>query len=156
MDSRIEQALAITPASRACERTIDITTTGARTGRPRRIEVWFYRVDGQIYLSTSPTRRGWYANILANPRFTFHLKNGVRADLPAVGTPVLENGRRRAVFSGIIDDLNQPWNPAGIRQPVEPLAEWMEGSPLVRVEFPDVEFPEVQFPEVEFPEEVAR
>ncbi|MCS5733765.1 nitroreductase/quinone reductase family protein [Herbiconiux daphne] len=135
MDSRIEQALAITPASRAGERTIDITTTGARTGRPRRIEVWFYRVDGQIYLSSSPARRDWYANIVANPDFTFHLKNGVRADLAATGTPVLEPDRREAVFTAIIADLNQPWNPAGIPQPVEPLAEWMQGSPLISVEF---------------------
>lgn len=57
MDPRIEKALAITPSSSARERTIDITTIGARTGRQRRIEVWFYRVDGQIYLSSSPARR---------------------------------------------------------------------------------------------------
>lgn len=138
MEPQIEQALAITPASRARERTIDITTIGARTGRPRRIEVWFYRVDGQIYLSSSPARRSWYANLVANPEFLFHLKNGVRADLPAVGTPVLDPDRRAAVFSAIIADLNQPWNPAGIRQPVEPLAEWMHGSPLVSVTFLEV------------------
>jgi hypothetical protein len=139
MDPRIERALAITPDSRARERTIDITTIGARTGRARRIEVWFYRVDGHIYLTTTPATRSWYANIVANPDFVFHLKNGVRADLPAVGTPVLDPARREAVFSSIIDDLNQPWNPAGIRQPVEPLDEWMTGSPLVSVEFPEGE-----------------
>ncbi|MDX3109057.1 nitroreductase/quinone reductase family protein [Nonomuraea angiospora] len=135
MDTEIREALAITPASPARERTIDITTIGARTGRPRRIEVWFYRVDGQIYLSTSPARRSWYANILANPAFSFHLKHRVRADLPAVGTPVRDRRRREAVFRSIIADLNQPWNPAGIAQPVEPLEEWMAGSPLVRVDF---------------------
>jgi hypothetical protein len=59
MQPEIEKALAITPASGAPERTIDITTIGARTGRLRRIEVWFYRVDGQIYLSTQPARRSW-------------------------------------------------------------------------------------------------
>lgn len=137
MDPRIERALAITPASRARERTIDITTTGARTGRPRRIEVWFYRVDGRIYLSSMPASRSWYANIVANPDFVLHLKNGVRADLRAVGTPVLDPAHRRVVFSSIIADLNQPWNPAGIPQPVEPIGEWMHGSPLVSVHFPD-------------------
>jgi deazaflavin-dependent oxidoreductase (nitroreductase family) len=137
MEPKIERALAITPASRALERTIDITTIGARTGKPRRIEVWFYRVDGRIYLSTSPAKRSWYANIVANPDFVFHLKNGVRADLRAIGTPVLDRTQREAVFSSIIADLNQPWNPAGIRQPVEPLGEWMEGSPLVSVAFPE-------------------
>jgi deazaflavin-dependent oxidoreductase (nitroreductase family) len=137
MDTRIERALAITPASRAGERTIDITTTGARTGKPRRIEVWFYRVDGRIYLSSSPARRSWYANIVANPDFVFHLKNGVHADLRAVGAPVRGEAQRAAVFSSIIADLNQPWNPAGIRQPVEPLEEWMQGSPLISVAFPE-------------------
>jgi hypothetical protein len=135
MQPEIEKALAITPASRARERTIDITTTGARTGLPRRIEVWFYRVDGQVYLSTQPARRGWYANILRNPSFTFHLKHGVRADLPAIGTPVRDPQQREAAFRSIIADLNQPWNPAGIPQPVEPLEEWLAGSPLVRVDF---------------------
>ncbi len=135
MNAEIEQALAITPASSARDRTIDITTTGARTGRARRIEVWFYRVDGQVYLSTTPARRSWYANILANPQFTFHLKNKVRADLAAAGTPVRDPQLRAHVFQKIIDDLNQPRNPAGMRQPVEPLQEWMDGSPLVRVDF---------------------
>ena len=137
MEPSIERALAITPASRARERTIDITTTGARTGRLRRIEVWFYRVDGSIYLSSAPARRDWYANIVANPDFVFHLKNGVRADLRAVGTPVLDRAQREAVFSAIIADLDQPWNPAGIRQPVEPLDAWMQGSPLITVDFPE-------------------
>jgi hypothetical protein len=138
MDAEIEKALAITPASRARDRTIDITTIGARTGRPRRIEVWFYRVDGQIYLSTSPARRSWYANILKNPSFTFSLKNNAaRVDLPAIGTPVRDPRQREAVFRSIIADLNQPWNPAGIPQPVEPLEAWMAGSPLVRVDFVD-------------------
>lgn len=137
MQPTIQGALAITPASRARERTIDITTIGARTGRPRRIEVWFYRVDGRIYLSSSPARRSWYANIVANPGFVFHLKHGVRADLRAVGTPVLDRAQRETVFSSIIADLDQPWNPAGIRQPVEPLDAWMQGSPLVSVHFLD-------------------
>jgi hypothetical protein len=59
----------------------------------------------------------------------------VRADLPAIGTPVRDPQQREAVFRSIIADLNQPWNPAGIPQPVEPLEEWLAGSPLVRVDF---------------------
>ncbi|WP_433278851.1 nitroreductase/quinone reductase family protein [Pseudonocardia xinjiangensis] len=135
MDTSIQNALAITPASRARERTIDITTTGARTGRHHRIEVWFYRADGEIYLSTQPARRDWYANIVKNPGFTFHLKHGVRADLDAVGTPIRDAAHRTRVFRAIIADLDQAWNPAGIPQPVEPLEQWMAGSPLVHVTF---------------------
>jgi hypothetical protein len=137
MEPSIAAALAITPASSARERTVDITTTGARTGRPRRIEIWFYRAEGEIYLSSTPAQRAWFANIAAEPRFTFHLRNGVQADLPAVGTPVSDPEVRERVFRSIIADLNQPWNPAGIPQPVEPLDAWLVGSPLIHVVFKD-------------------
>ena len=136
-DPHVRAALAITPASDAASRTIDISTTGARTGRVRRIEVWFYRVDGEIYLTSQPARRSWYANLLAHPRFTFHLKHGVRADLPAVATPVLDPEQRRRVFSSIIADLAGPRHRAYIAQPVEPLEAWLDGSPLMHVRFDD-------------------
>lgn len=135
MDDRIEQALAITPSSSSSARTIDITTTGAKTGRPRRIEIWFYRVDGKIYLTTQPAVRSWYANLLASPRFTFHLKHGVTADLPARAEPVVDPADRRRVFTAIIADLNQPRHSSYLAQPVEPVELWMKGSPLVRVRF---------------------
>ncbi len=40
---------------------IDITTTGRRTGQPRRIELVFHNVDGRIILSGRPgfPRGGW-------------------------------------------------------------------------------------------------
>ena len=64
---------------------IDITTTGRRSGAPRRIEIVFHNIDGRVYVSGMPRkeRRSWLANLESNPRFTLHLKNGVRADLPA-------------------------------------------------------------------------
>ena len=55
------------------QRTVEITTTGRRTGRPRRIETWRYRADGRYWLTGSPGSRDWYANLLANPDFTLHL-----------------------------------------------------------------------------------
>lgn len=135
MDDRIARALAITPSSPASARTIDITTTGARTGRPRRIEIWFYRVDDEIYLTTQPAVRSWYANLRAHPDFTVHLKHGVRADLPARAEPVLDQAERRRIFTAIVADLDHPRHSAYIAQPVEPVEEWMRGSPLTRVHF---------------------
>ena len=135
MIAAAEAALAITPESSSAARTIDITTTGAKTGQARRIEIWFYRVDDVVYLSTQPASRSWYANLLANPRFTVHLKNDVRVDLPATAVPVLDADERRRVFSAIIDDLNHPRLRAYLAQPVEPLDEWLAGSPLMRVTF---------------------
>lgn len=137
MDERTRRALAITPASSARARTIDITTTGARTGRARRIEIWFYRAHGAVYLTTQPARRSWYANLLVNPDFTFHLKHGVTADLRAHAEPVLDPEERRRVFVDIVADLDQPLHRAYLSQPVQPVEEWVAGSPLVRVTFDD-------------------
>ncbi len=134
IDEAVRRALAIDRSSSATERTVDITTVGRKTGRPRRIEIWFYRADGKTYLSGLPGRRGWYANLKSNPAFTFHLKNGVRADLPATAEPVTDEAERHRVFARFADDLNQPGNPGRIAQPTR-VEDWMAGSPLVEVSF---------------------
>ncbi len=87
MDETIREAL-------RRDRTIDITTMGRASGLPRRMETWFYRVDDQIYLTGSPGRRDWYANLLHNPEFTFHLKQSVVADLPAKAAPITDPDER--------------------------------------------------------------
>ena len=84
----VAHALDIRPQSSAVERTIDITTLGARTGTPRRIEVWVHHIDRRWYIAGVPGPRDWYANLRAHPRFLVHLKHGVTADLPATATPV--------------------------------------------------------------------
>jgi deazaflavin-dependent oxidoreductase (nitroreductase family) len=90
---------------RALERghTIDITTTGRRSGRPRRIEIVFHNIGGRLYISgmPSPRRRDWLANLEANPRFTFHLKDAVRADLPARARVIADEAERRAVLAHV-------------------------------------------------------
>jgi deazaflavin-dependent oxidoreductase (nitroreductase family) len=117
-DNRITQAL-------KRERTIDITTIGRKSGQPRRIEIWFYRAAERIYLSGGPGRRSWYANLLANPDFTFHLKGSVRANLPARATPVTDPGERRSVFTMILNDMHMS----------DKLEAWVAGSPLMEVNF---------------------
>lgn len=53
----VRQALTIDRSSSMEDRTIDITTTGRRSGQPRRIEICFYRFEDQIYLSGIPAPR---------------------------------------------------------------------------------------------------
>jgi deazaflavin-dependent oxidoreductase (nitroreductase family) len=118
MDERVCQAL-------ANDRTIDITTTGRSSGLPRRIETWFYRVDDQIYLTGLPGRRDWYANLLANPDFTFHLKQSVAADLRARATPITGREERRAIFARILSNLDRN----------QDLEAWLAESPLMVVRF---------------------
>jgi hypothetical protein len=136
MQDAIRRALALTRSSTARERTADITTIGRRTVRPRRIEIWFYRVGEVNYLSGLPGKRSWYANLLTYPAFTFHLKNGVRADLPATARAITDPAERRRILSEIVDDLNQSHNPARIAQPTR-LEDWEGGSPLVEIVFDD-------------------
>lgn len=114
-DPRVREAL-------ERERTVDITTIGRRTGRPRRIEIWFYNVEGRLYITGTPGRRNWYANLLSNPDFTFHLKGRVQADLPAKARPIREEAERRAILTRLVPRL-------GGRH----LEAWVERSPLVEV-----------------------
>ena len=80
------------------DRTIDITTTGRKTGQSRRIEIWFHNLDGDLYITGLPRPCNWYANFLAHPDFIFHLKETLQADLPARATPVVEPAERRIVL----------------------------------------------------------
>lgn len=83
---------------------IDITTRGRRSGIPRRLEIVFHNDDDRIYITGRPGKRGWYANLLADPHFVFHLKRDVVADLPATARPITDMEERRAVLSKIARD----------------------------------------------------
>jgi hypothetical protein len=75
----------------------------------------------------TPGRRDWYANVVAHPEFTFHLKQTANANLPAKATPILDTAKRRAILASILQTLG------GSRD----LDAWVAGSPLVVVEFLD-------------------
>ena len=135
VDDAVARALDIGPDSSPAERTIDITTLGRRSGIPRRIEVWFHRVDGRWYLTGVPGPRSWYANVRAHPRFTVHLKHGVTADLPATAAPVDEAARRR-VITAVLDLQNRPEIAARVSQR-QHLDDWLARSPLVEIVFDD-------------------
>ncbi len=116
MDEAIRRAL-------ARDLTIDITTAGRRTGKPRRIEIWFHNLEGRLFITGLPGKRDWYANLLANPDFTFHLKGSVKASLPARARPILDETERREILEKILLNLDQRAD----------LDDWMARSPLVEV-----------------------
>jgi len=107
--------------------TIDITTTGRRSGRPRRIEIVFHNIDGKIYISgvPRPHKRDWLINLEADPSFTFHLKGRVRADLAAVARVIDGEAERRE----ILQQVARNWR----RSDVDSMVRY---SPLVEVTFP--------------------
>jgi deazaflavin-dependent oxidoreductase (nitroreductase family) len=81
---------------------IDITTTGRKTGEPRRIEIVFHNVGDRLYISGMPGfKRGYIANLTANPHFTFHLKGAVKADLAATARVITDDAERREVLPHI-------------------------------------------------------
>lgn len=109
--------------------TIDITTTGRRTGRPRRIEIVFHRIDGRIWISgmPSPRRRSWIANLAADSRLTIHLKGPIAvADLPATARIVEDEAERRRV----LERVARAWNRTDVDRMVRE-------SPLIEVTIQD-------------------
>ena len=122
MDDSIRRAL-------AGGLTCDITTTGRASGQPRRIEIWYFSIDGQVYITGTPGPRDWYANLLAQPRFLFHLKEGARADLPARALPITQPAERRRIIGEVM--RGNSW----FRAQSFDLDAWVAASPLVAVEF---------------------
>jgi deazaflavin-dependent oxidoreductase (nitroreductase family) len=140
MRDDVSRALDIGRSATLADRTIDITTTGRRSGAARRIEICFYRVGDDIYLSGIPAvrTRDWLVNLAANPDFVFHLKNGVVADLAARATVIVDPADRRRVLSAIVDEFNERHD-ADSPYPRADLDEWIEHSPLALVTFAESE-----------------
>jgi deazaflavin-dependent oxidoreductase (nitroreductase family) len=109
--------------------TCDITTIGRVSGQPRRIEIWYFVVDGRVYLTGTPGPRDWLKNLRANPQLTFHIKEGAQADLPAHGLVIDAPAERQRVMGAVM--AQNSWFTA---QQYD-LAAWVAGSPLVEVVF---------------------
>ncbi len=121
MDTAVEKAL-----NRGG--VIDITTIGAKTGKPRRIEINFHPLDGSYYITGQPGRkRDWLANMKANPSFTVHLKHGVTADVPAEAEEVTNEDQRAEVLYRI---LTESWGNVPAKAE-HILPRWVKGAPLV-------------------------
>ena len=117
-DERIRAAL-------ASGGLIDITTTGRRTGQPRRIEIVFHAIDGGIYITGMPRRdpRAWLLNLRDDPRLTIHLKGDVAADLPGTAREITDEAERRAILGWVVANA---WR----QQDVEAMLRY---SPLIEV-----------------------
>jgi deazaflavin-dependent oxidoreductase (nitroreductase family) len=118
MDEHVRQALRMS-------QVIDITTTGRRTGQPRRIEIVDHVIDGRIFISGTPRprTRAWIHNLSADPSLTVHLKTPVAADVPASARIVTDEDERRRVFEWI---TTHAWRTMDID-------EMMARSPLIEV-----------------------
>ena len=124
MDDAVTRAL-------AHGHTIDITTTGRRTGEARRIEIVFHNIDGRLFITGTARRdrtRAWLRNLEADPRLTVHLKGSVQRDLPATATIVTDPVERRRVLE---------WVKANAWPQVD-VDEMVAYSPLIEVTIADL------------------
>jgi deazaflavin-dependent oxidoreductase (nitroreductase family) len=106
--------------------TIDITTTGRRSGEPRRIEIWMLDIDGRFFITGTPGRRDWIANLEADPSLTVHLKRHAGVDLAARATPVDDAPTRRSV----LEHMSASWY-----REQEPIDVLMTTAPMVEITF---------------------
>lgn len=120
MDEAVRQAL-------SNDTLIDITTTGRKTGGPRRLEIWFHYQDGRIAITGSPGPRGWYANMVADPRFTWHFKQSLERDIAAEARPITDEVERRALFERV-RELEERMGHVDVD-------DWTKRSPMVEVKF---------------------
>jgi len=138
----------------ARDRVVDITTRGRRSGRPQRIEIWFWRADGTLFLTGAPgAPRHWARNLAADPAFILHMKESATADLEAHARTVTDEDERRRVFPEILaqidGDVPESWvsrMPAAARDAVRAnlaeialdregqLPRWFAESPLVEIQ----------------------
>lgn len=80
---------------------IDLTTTGRRSGEPRRIEIFLHDLDGTLFITGMPRAdrtRGWIHNISSNPDVIVHLKQGASADVPATARVITDREERRPLI----------------------------------------------------------
>ena len=129
MEAAVQQAL-------KSDRTIDIVTTGARSGLPRRTEIWFWNLNGRIIICGTPDgkggggprlRRDWLANLRDNPEFLFCLKKSLRVELRARAKIITDPDDRRAIMSA----PQTHW----YRQKASSLEDLVANSPIVEVFF---------------------
>lgn len=96
MDPAVRAALEANPVA-------DITINKRKSGGPHRMEIWVHAVDGRVFLAGRPVPKSWYANLLADPGLTLHVKNGASADIPMRARAITDPAERRAVFPPIVE-----------------------------------------------------
>jgi hypothetical protein len=120
------------------DRTIDIITTGAKTGLPRKTEIWFTKIGKRIFICGTPDaegkngprrRRDWLANLKANPEFLFCLKESLAVELSARAVVIVDPEDRRRIMS--VPETE--W----YREQVDSVEDLVENSPIVEVFFKD-------------------
>jgi deazaflavin-dependent oxidoreductase (nitroreductase family) len=108
---------------------IDLTTTGRRSGKARRIEIFIHNLGGQLVISGMPApgrTRAWLRNAADNPEVTLHYK-GPHAvgDVNGTARAITDPVERRTLLEGVARNWGR-----------NDLEVMMEHSPLMVVTVP--------------------
>jgi deazaflavin-dependent oxidoreductase (nitroreductase family) len=104
--------------------TIDLTTTGRRSGRPHRVEIWWFHFEGRFVVTGTPGPRDWLANVRADPRVVVHVEG---RDLDAFAEEIDDDAFRRRLFGTRAASWYR--SQAGLDRLVE-------SAPMVELRFP--------------------
>ncbi len=67
---------------------VDLTTWGRTSGLPRRIEIWMVRVHDRSFITGTPGRRDWLANVRSRSKAIVHTdSDDVRCSVREVTDP---------------------------------------------------------------------
>jgi len=104
-------------------RTVDLTTIGRRSGRPSRVEIWWFHFEGRFVITGTPGRRDWLANIRSNPAVIVHAAGN---DHPGTAAEVDDRTWRRRFFA-------QPESEVGWYRTQSELERLVSESPMIQI-----------------------
>jgi deazaflavin-dependent oxidoreductase (nitroreductase family) len=107
---------------------IDLTTTGRRTGRPRRIEIALHNIAGRLVISGMPVAgraRAWLLNVAADPRVTLHLRGPRPVDVEGEARVITDPAER----TELLRHVARAWGRTD-------LDAMVEHSPLIEIRVP--------------------
>lgn len=108
-------------------RTIELTTYGRRTGRPNRVEIWWFRFDDRFVITGTPGPRDWLANVRANPAVVVHAGG---SDHPGHAIEITDEGWKRRFFEQTQNEVHWYREQAG-------LSRLVADSPMIEIRLGD-------------------
>lgn len=105
-----------------------LTTTGRKTGKPHRIEIWFAIDAGRLYLlSGGGDRADWVKNIRKDPSVRVQIGSRAASLRARIARAGAEDQRARE----LLDAKYMGWTPG------KKLSSWARGSTPVVIQLPD-------------------
>ena len=104
-----------------------LTTTGRRSGKPHRIEIWFAVAAGRVYmLSGGGDRADWVKNIRKDPNIRVQVGSRTTPARARIARPGTEDQRARE----LLDGKYMGWKEG------KKLSSWARGATAIVIDLP--------------------